>query len=98
MENAVAREYMEAGITPPEGVVIQNPYAVEKVDFEKLKNDTIELAVMLTNNGYDQDVGNLLTNVFKGTRLSELTENETTINQLQVVLSTLEELKSKARL
>lgn len=98
LENAVAKEYAEAGITPPEGVVIQNPYAVEKVDFEKLKADTIEIAVMLTNNGYDQDVGNLLSNVFKGVKLSQVTENETTINQLQVVLSTLEELKSKARL
>ena len=53
---------------------------------------------LLTNNGYDKEVGEMLINVFKGTRLSELEESDTTISQLQVVYTSFDELKSKARL
>ena len=98
LESAIKQQYNQLGTAVPTEVVQTNPYEVAKVDFAQLKADTIELAQLLTNNGYDKEVGEMLINVFKGVRLSELEENETTISQLQVVYTSFDELKSKARL
>ena len=98
LESAIKQQYNQIGAAVPTGVVQENPYAVAQVDFAKLKADVIELAQLLTNNGYDKEVGEMLINVFKGTRLSELEESDTTISQLQVVYTSFDELKSKARL
>ena len=75
-----------------------NPYAVEKVDFEKLRANTVAIASALVDKGYDTQVSEVLTNIFKGNRLSELTECQDNIDKLQVALSTLEDLKERARL
>jgi len=98
LESAIKAQYSQLGMEVPTDVVQTNPYEKQAVDFSKLRNETIELAQLLTNNGYDKEVGEMLINVFKGTRLSELEESETTINQLQVVFTSFDELKSKARL
>lgn len=75
-----------------------NPYEVKQVDFEKLRTDTIYVASLLIEKGYDNQVSEVLTNIFKGVRLSELSESQDSIEKLQVALSTLEDLKERARL
>lgn len=75
-----------------------NPYAVEKVDFEALRANTIAAASVLVDKGYDAQVSEILTNIFKGNRLSELAESQDNIEKLQVALSTLDDLKERARL
>ena len=70
----------------------------KQVDFEKLRTDTITVASLLIEKGYDAQVSETLTNIFKGVRLSELAENQDNIDKLQVALSTLEDLKERARL
>jgi hypothetical protein len=98
LETAIARQYAEQGLDVPTNVVQDNPYGVEKVDFEQLKADTIADATVLLDNGYDTQVSNLLMDVFKGEKVSELKETEDNIQKLQVVQSSLAELKAKARL
>lgn len=98
LESAIEQQYNQLGEIVPVNVEQANPYEVPVIDFEQLRTETISLATLLTNNGFDKEVGELLINVFKGVRLSELTEDEETIRKLQVVVSSLDELKSKARL
>jgi hypothetical protein len=98
LESAIKQQYDQLGTAVPVDVKQANPYEVPTIDFEQLRAETIALATLLTNNGFDKEVGELLINVFKGVRLSELTEDEETIKKLQVVISSLDELKSKARL
>lgn len=95
---AIDKQYKEIGQTTPVNVVQQNPYEVETIDFEKLRGDVISLATLLTNNGYDKEVGEILMNVFKGTRISELVSTDETAQQLSVVYTSFDELKTKARL
>jgi hypothetical protein len=98
LESAIERQYSELGQAIPTNVEQSNPYEVSAVDFEQLRADTIAIATILTNNGYDKDVGELLVNVFKGTPISKLEPSDEVIQKLQVVYSSLDELKSKARL
>lgn len=99
LDKAICKEYEELGLTPPSNnLVQQNPYEVHAVDFAQLKAETVEIAKILTNNGYDKEVGELLLAVFKGTKMSELVETDQNIEKLQVVYASLDELKTKARL
>jgi hypothetical protein len=98
LKSAIERQYAEQGLEVPTNVVQANPYGVEKVDFEELKADAIKDATILLEKGYENQVSELLLNVFKGTKISDLTETEDNIQKLQVVQSSLSELKAKARL
>jgi hypothetical protein len=98
LKTAIERQYAEQGLEVPTNVVQDNPYGVEKVDFEELKADAIKDATILLEKGYENQVSELLLNVFKGTKISDLTETEDNIQKLQVVQSSLSELKAKARL
>jgi hypothetical protein len=98
LESAIEQQYSDLGTAVPKDVVQSNPYEVAAVDFDKLRADTITLATLLTNNGFDKDVGALLMDVFKGTPISKLDATEDTIQKLQVVYASLDDLKSKARL
>jgi hypothetical protein len=98
LKTAIERQYAEQGLEVPTNVVQDNPYGVEKVDFEELKADAIKDATILLEKGYENQVSELLLNVFKGVKISDLTETEDNIQKLQVVQSSLSELKSKARL
>jgi hypothetical protein len=98
LKTAIERQYAEQGLEVPTNVVQDNPYGVEKVDFDELKADAIKDATILLEKGYENQVSELLLNVFKGTKISDLTETEDNIQKLQVVQSSLSELKAKARL
>ena len=52
----------------------------------------------MVEKGYQEDVNKLLLDVFKGQKLSELIENDDTIDKLQVVNTSLNDLKIKARI
>lgn len=75
-----------------------NPYAAEQVEFKPLQDKVISLGSLLVEKGYEPQIVEILTNIFKGQKLSELPETEDNITKLQVALSTFEDLKEKARL
>lgn len=99
MINAVAQLLNKSSLDEDElAHSTSNPYAAPKIDFEQLRQDTIKIASLLIDKGYESQVQENLINIFKGTKLSELAENIDNINKLQVALSTFEDLKDRAKL
>lgn len=99
MANAVAQLLNKDELTTDDfAPTSTNPYAVEKVDFEEVRANTISIASALMDHGYESQVSEILTNIFKGNRLSELVDSKDNLNKLQVALSTLEDLKERAKL
>lgn len=97
MESAVQKQYEAEELDRPENYVSTNPYAASEVNFSELLNNTIALAELLIDKGYDAEVGDNLVNIFKGVKLSQLVENDDNIQKLQVAYTTLSDLKTKAR-
>lgn len=98
MDQAIRKLYESENKTIPTQVEYKNPYAPEEVNFNQLLDTTINTAKLLIENGYEIEVNELLLNVFAGQRLSEVKETEDSINKLQVVLTSLIDLKTKAKL
>jgi hypothetical protein len=98
LELAVQKQYRDQGIEPPVNVEQQNPYAVAAIDFNTIQKNTIEIATVLVEKGYEEKVSELLLSVFKGVKVSELAETEENSEKLQVVYTSLIDLKSKAGL
>ena len=73
----------------------KNYYEQPVINFKDLLNDTISIATILVEKGYQEDVNKLLLDVFKGQKLSELIENDDTIDKLQVVNTSLNDLKAR---
>lgn len=93
LHDAVARQYAVEGGSMPDGIESTNPYTREEVSFATLKKDVVELAQSLVSIKPD-DVGKLLTDVFKGTKVSDLKESAENLSKLQVVYTTLLDLKA----
>lgn len=93
LHNAVAAQYENEGKTMPSEVEVVNPYAQNQIDFATLKTMVTELAQALVQIKPD-DVGKLLTDVFKGTKISDLNESAENLSKLQVVYTTLTDLKA----
>ncbi len=99
LEQAVQKQYEAEGrVYNGDQVVTTNPYALTRPDFEQLQKDTIAVANLLLNNGYGDDVQDILLKIFGGKRLSELTESDDNSNKLEVALTTFNDIKAKARL
>lgn len=98
MEKAIQKQYEEEGLQMPNSFERKNYYEQPVINFKDLLNDTISTATILVEKGYQEDVNKLLLDVFKGQKLSELIENDDTINKLQVVNTSLNDLKIKARI
>ena len=97
LRKAVERQYAEKHQPVPEATHI-NPYEEQPVDFDLLRNEVVELATALMEHGFDKEVQETLLNIFKGEKLSSLTENVKTIEGLQVCRETFIDLKTKARI
>lgn len=97
MELAIQKQYEVEGLNMPTSFERKNYYEQPVVDFEALLKDTVNMATLLVDKGYTEEVNKLLIDVFKGQKLSELIENEDNINKLQVVNTSLSDLKTKAR-
>lgn len=97
MESAIQKQYEAEGLSMPDNFERINYYEQPAVNFNTLLEDTINVATALLNAGYQDELNEVLLNIFKGKKLSELVENEDTINKLQVANTTLNEMKSKAR-
>lgn len=97
MELAIQKQYEVEGLNMPASFERKNYYEQPVVDFEALLKDTVNMATLLVDKGYTEEVNKLLIDVFKGQKLSELIENEDNINKLQVVNTSLSDLKTKAR-
>lgn len=99
LEQAVNKQYEAEGLTRNAATEpTSNPYASTAPDFATLQKDTVAAATLLLESGYEQDVSDTLLKIFNGQRLSELADNETNLEKLQVALSTFEDIKTKARL
>lgn len=97
MEKAIQKQYEVEGKEIPDSFERKNYYEQPAINFADLLNDTISMATVLVDKGYAEDVNKLLLDVFKGQKLSELVESDDTINKLQVVNTSLGDLKAKAR-
>lgn len=98
MDKAIQKQYEVEGLVMPEHFERVNYYEKPEVNFAALLDDTVKLATELIEKGMEEDVSKLLLDVFKGKKLSEITETEDNINKLQVVNSSLNDIKSKARI
>ena len=68
----------------------------EKVDFNTVRASVIQLAQLLMSDDRSvNDATKLLTDMFKGTPVSQVTESPAMIETLQVALSSLEEIKER---
>lgn len=72
-----------------------NPYEKTPIDFDKLKAENIALANELIDTPLSKDVADLLTNMLKGTKLSDVVKSEPTAEIMQVLNSSLLDLKDK---
>ena len=70
--------------------------AVYEMDEECMRKHHISRQQLY--NGEEAEVSKLLLDVFKGKKLSEINETDDNINKLQVVNSSLNDLKIKARI
>lgn len=98
LNKAIIRQYKEEGLELPQEFDNLNYYEIEKLNFNDLLTQTKELATTLVTQGFDNEVNQLLFNVFNGTKLSELSNNDINSEKLEVVLSELESIKDKAGL
>ena len=98
LDAAIEKQYQVEGLAMPDNCIRQNYYQTQKVNFAELLDKTIKLATTLVQNGYEEQVNDLLFNIFKGVKLSELTETERTISQLEVAYTTLLDYQNTARL
>ena len=98
LDAAIEKQYQVEGLAMPDNCIRQNYYQTQKVNFTELLDKTIKLATTLVQNGYEEQVNDLLFNIFKGVKLSELTETEKTISQLEVAYTTLLDYQTTARL
>ena len=96
LQNAVQRQYSAEGTQMPETFEIINPYARPDISFSELRASVIGMAQTLIDKGMENEVNEVLLNVFKGIRLSEVEETQENINRLQVIHETLADLVSKA--
>lgn len=98
MDKAIQKQYEVEGLAMPEHFERVNYYEKPEVNFSALLDDTVKLATELIEKGMEEEVSKLLLDVFKGKKLSEIIETEDNINKLQVVNSSLNDIKSKARI
>ena len=96
LEMAVAKQYEVENMERPDNYIEVNPYVVEKVDFNTVRASVIQLAQLLMSDDRSvNDATKLLTDMFKGTPVSQVTESPAMIETLQVALSSLEEIKER---
>jgi hypothetical protein len=89
---AIQRQYEEEGRQMPDTIVPVNLYEQGKEDFAVLLQKTIDTAVQATERGKENEVNTILFNIFKGERLSALTESAATLEKLQVAFTSLSDL------
>ena len=98
LERAVAAQYEAENLVRPTNYTESNPYVQEKVSFADMQAKAILLAQELLGSGKDQAVQEtttLLTNMFKGTPVSQVTESPAMLETLQVACTSLEEIKER---
>lgn len=92
LRKAVEMQYAAEGKNMPRDAEVVDPYKQNTVNFEELKKTCIELAQELVAVKPD-DVQALLTNVFKGIKLSDVKESVENISKMQVIYTSLSDLK-----
>ena len=96
LESAVQKQYEAENCVRPTDYVEVNPYKIEEVSFENLRAEVIELAQKLISNDRSAaDTTNLLTNMFKGTPISQVVESPAMLETLQVAITSLEDIKER---
>ena len=96
LERAVAAQYEAENTLRPTDYVETNPYMREQVSFVDLKAKVIELAQKLISDERSQaDTTMLLTNMFKGSPVSQVEESPAMIDTLQVAYASLEDIKER---
>lgn len=96
LESAVQKQYEAENCARPVGYVETNPYQVEVVSFELLRTEVIELAQQLISNDRSAaDATKLITDMFKGTPISQVVESPAMLETLQVAITSLEEIKER---
>ena len=98
LEIAVQKQYQAENLSMPDSFIINNPYMTGAINFNEILQETRQLAQLLVDKGYIDAVNETLLTVFQGVSLSELTETEDNIEKIQVVYTTFDELKTKARI
>lgn len=91
LDAAVKRQYEEEGLQLPQSMERKNYYEVSKVEFEPLRTEVVEKATKLMNSNCP-DLEQILLNIFKGTKLSDLVDSQDSIEKLQVANATLEDI------
>lgn len=92
INNAINKQYQEEQIAIPESIEYTNPYAEEEVDFASLQKKVQDTALELMEKGQETQVSTLLLSIFKGIKISELTQSKDNIEKLKVALSSMEDL------
>ena len=96
LDKAVQKQYEIENCVRPENYVETNPYMIKEVDFAELKAKVIGLAQKLLGfTATEVETTTLLSNMFKGTPISQVEESPAMIETLQVALTSLEEIKER---
>lgn len=98
LDKAVQKQYEIENCVRPEGYVETNPYLVHEVNFAELKAKVIGLAQDLlggSNAAAEAEATTLISNMFKGTPISQADESPAMIETLQVAYTSLEEIKER---
>lgn len=98
LEKAVEAQYKAEQLERPTNYVETNPYVQEKIVFSDIQAKVIGLAQDLlgcNEQAAIQETTALLTNMFKGTPVSQVTESPAMIEMLQVACTSLEEIKER---
>ena len=96
LQIAVDKQYQAEGVSVPSNFVEQNPYVAKTVNFEELRMNVANLAQKLLSNATTENEATvLITNIFKGERISQLVESPAMIEALQVAYSSLEDIQER---
>ena len=99
LESAVAEQYKAENLVRPTEHIEINPYVQEQISFSDLQAKVIALAQELlgneTNTAVIDATTKLLTDMFKGTPISQVVASPAMLETLQVAYTSLEEIKER---